>query len=153
MLASGPPLVLPTVVIGLFLLWQRQLRLLWDRRYSTRDRTKGGALWYVLVSRDSGEFARGFFLHNLGRFLELVENHRGPVWYHFAVRPQVSLRVDLPSSNACFTARSPPALTEMHPASAATRFVVCWMAVYLIFSFSATKPPNYACLRTPRRPC
>src|SRR5207248_4788924 len=45
MLTKGPvAVVLPTIVIVAFLLWQRQLRLLWDRRYLY------GAAAFVLVA-------------------------------------------------------------------------------------------------------
>src|SRR5262245_58438531 len=90
MLAKGPVgLVLPAAVIGVFLLHQRQLR-----RY-LHPWIGWGVLvfilvavpWYAWVGADTrGEFLRGFFFkHNFSRFLEPMENHRGPVVYYLGV--------------------------------------------------------------------
>src|SRR5262249_5974935 len=87
MLAKGPVgLVLPSAAVFLFLLWSRQLR-----RYC-RPQLVGGIFafllvampWYAWVAADTkAEFLRGFFLqHNVGRFLEPMESHRGSVFYY-----------------------------------------------------------------------
>ena len=146
MLAKGPvSLVLPGAVIGLFLLWSGQLRRLF------RPSLVGGILlfvlvagpWYAWVIADTrGEFFRGFFLkHNVGRFLEPMENHRGPVVYYLLVLlagfAPWSIFFALAGWHGwmhCREQRGDPRY----------RFLLCWIAVYLVFfSLSGTKLPNY----------
>ena len=86
-LAKGPVgLVLPVTVVGIFLLWVRQLRRL-------RDPSVLNAVllfilvagpWFALVgSETKGDFLRGFLLtHNVDRFSAAMENHGGPFYYH-----------------------------------------------------------------------
>jgi 4-amino-4-deoxy-L-arabinose transferase-like glycosyltransferase len=86
-LAKGPVgLLLPSAVIGLFLLGQRRLRLLLDRRLLL-----GAAAfalvalpWYIYVAAETkAQFLRGFLLtHNVGRYLSPMEHHGGPVYYY-----------------------------------------------------------------------
>src|SRR5262245_57207404 len=90
MLAKGPVgIVLPAAVVGVYLLRQRQLR-----RYFHPWLGLGALVfifvavpWYAWVGADTrGEFLRGFFLkHNVGRFLEPMENHGGPIVYYLGV--------------------------------------------------------------------
>ncbi len=90
MLAKGAVgVVLPVGIIALFLLWQRRLWLLFDRR-----NLAGGAVfllvaapWYVRVTVETkGAFARDFFLRqHVERFLNHahpMENHGGGIWYY-----------------------------------------------------------------------
>src|SRR5262249_13192085 len=89
-LAKGPVgVVLPFGVVLLFLLWSRKLNLLLDRRFLL------GALafvlvalpWYIWVAADTkGAFLRGFIeKHNVDRYLNPMENHRGPFYYYLGV--------------------------------------------------------------------
>ncbi len=146
MLAKGPVgIVLPGTVIGLFLLWSRQPGRLF------RWPLLGGLLlailvagpWYGWVSAYTrGMFPSGFFLkHNVGRFLEPMENHRGTVLYYPAI-----LLVGFAPWSVFF------ALTAWHGwkhcrenrGDPRYRYLLCWIAVYLVFfSVSRTKLPNY----------
>jgi 4-amino-4-deoxy-L-arabinose transferase-like glycosyltransferase len=146
-LAKGPVgVALPGAVILLFLLTERQLSRLWS------PWLVGGVLaflvvavpWYALVGwRTGGEFLRVFLLgENVGRFLEPMERHGGPVIYH----PLALLAGFAPWSvfllpAAWFAVRG---VRAPGPERAAYRFLVCWAAGYLVFfSLAATKLPNY----------
>jgi len=150
-LAKGPvAVVLPLAVIGLFLLWNRQLR-----RFVGVQMLAGMLLWiavavpwFALVGAETkGEFLRGFFLtHNVGRFSAPMEGHSGPVFYHGAslilgFLPWSSF-LGLAAWNAWREGRKVADADENR--AAAVRFLVCWIAVYFVFfSFSRTKLPNY----------
>ncbi len=118
MLTKGPVgVVLPTAVIGLFLLtiraetierssdatwrgvlihWLRYagrlfsprhvLRTVWSMRPLTALAAVAvvAAPWYVWVGiRTDGQWPREFFgVHNFGRFLNAMDNHRGPIFYY-----------------------------------------------------------------------
>jgi 4-amino-4-deoxy-L-arabinose transferase-like glycosyltransferase len=151
-LAKGPVgVVLPFGVSLLFLLWNRRLALLYDRRLIW------GALaclvvalpWFVLVGNETrAQFLRGFFgQHNVGRFLNTMENHRGGVHY-YAVVLLVGL---MPWSvflgpTIWFAMRGRHKVgEEPNPGdSGRYRFLLSWIVVYLVFfTISATKLPNY----------
>jgi 4-amino-4-deoxy-L-arabinose transferase-like glycosyltransferase len=167
-LAKGPvAVVLPSTVIGLFLLWSGQLRRLATWRLPIGLLVLALVImpWFALVgSETKGEYLRGFFLtHNFLRFSRPMEGHQGPFFYHV-----VSLLVGfLPWSvllGPAFwyawyeTGTGSDAETRGHgDAEKANdmsprrrvavwpcRFLLCWIAVYLIFfSISQTKLPNY----------
>jgi 4-amino-4-deoxy-L-arabinose transferase-like glycosyltransferase len=87
MLAKGPVgLMLPLTVIGLFLLWTRNLRLLLDRRLFLGVLTfcLVALPWYILVGAETkGEFIRGFFLnHNFLRARYVMEKHDGSLLFY-----------------------------------------------------------------------
>jgi 4-amino-4-deoxy-L-arabinose transferase-like glycosyltransferase len=164
-LTKGPVgLLLPSAVIGLYLLWSRRLRLLLDYRLAL------GVIAFVLVAvpwyawiaaETKGEFTRGFFLtHNFGRFLSPMENHRGPIYYYLIAL----LLGSAPWSPFLITAgifyflrgRSARISEDVHSmidpqfsilnpqSSSPLRFLACWLLVYLVFfSLSGTKLPNY----------
>ncbi len=157
-LAKGPmAVVLPCAVVLTFLAWQRQLRSLWDRRQFLGMAAFAlvAMPWYTMVVIETrGAFAKGFFLtNNVGRFLAPMEDHRGGIWYH----PVVLLAGFAPWSifllptlwYAARGCRNPlPADRRLVNVEtrrpAATRFLFCWIGVYLLFfSASATKLPNY----------
>jgi 4-amino-4-deoxy-L-arabinose transferase-like glycosyltransferase len=86
-LTKGPVgFLLPAAVIGLFLLWSGRLSLLLDYRLLLGVLTfiLVALPWYAWISAETkGEFTRGFFLtHNFSRFLNPMENHRGPIYYY-----------------------------------------------------------------------
>jgi 4-amino-4-deoxy-L-arabinose transferase-like glycosyltransferase len=152
MLAKGPVgLVLPIAALGLFLLWTGQ-----PRRWLRPALLGGGIVffliagpWYAWVAADTkAEFLRGFFLkHNVGRFLQPMENHKGGVLYYLLI---------LLAGFAPWSVFFVPVFWSVvrSPVSVATddgqrttdkyRFLGCWMAVYLLFfTLSSTKLPNY----------
>jgi 4-amino-4-deoxy-L-arabinose transferase-like glycosyltransferase len=162
-LTKGPVgLLLPTVAIGLFLLWSRRLRLLVDYRLAL------GVVafilvavpWYAWIAAETkGEFTRGFFLtHNFGRFLSPMENHRGPIYYYLIAlllgfapwSPFLILAIiyeffrhRLPDESSPSLLDPRSSILDPQPPSS-LRFLACWLLVYLIFfSLSGTKLPNY----------
>lgn len=158
MLAKGPvALVLPGTVILLFLIWQRQLALLWNRRllWGAGAFALVALPWYAMVTIETrGAFAKGFFIaNNFNRFMAPMEDHRGPIWYY----PLVLLAGLAPWSifllptlwyAVSSSRRSTPVdrLLEVQELQRpmAIRFLLGWCAVYLVFfSLSATKLPNY----------
>lgn len=105
MLAKGPvAVVVPGAIIFGFLLWERRLRVLLDRRLmlSTLAFLLVAVPWYALVgAATKGAFLKGFFLeHNRDRALGVMENHGGGVWYY----PLVILIGTMPWSLFAFAA-------------------------------------------------
>jgi 4-amino-4-deoxy-L-arabinose transferase-like glycosyltransferase len=161
-LAKGPVgVVLPGAVIGLYLLWERRLKLLWDWRAGSAfwAMLLVAAPWYIWVAVDTkGEFIRGFILnHNVDRFRNPMENHTGSPAYYLVV-----LLVGLaPWSiflgptlwyGAWSAVRVPwrrfaavwEDAAERDDSAPAYRLLACWAGVYvLFFSAAATKLPNY----------
>jgi 4-amino-4-deoxy-L-arabinose transferase-like glycosyltransferase len=175
MLAKGPvAVVLPSAIIVLYLLWERRLWLLLDRRHGM------GVLafvlvavpWYLRVSVETkGEFAAGFFFtHNVGRALGTMENHYGGPWYYplvmivgtvpwsiflgpalwfgfWSTLRQPWSRLQAPWSAACDGGPAAPLLPSNRAAQsvAAYRLLACWIGLWLLcFTVAATKLPNYA---------
>jgi len=169
-LAKGPVgLVLPGAVATLFLLWQREWRVAWDRRWQLTFWTFAfiALPWYIWVGVETkGQFLYGFlFKHNLERGLNAMENHGGfpgyylvvllvgtapwsiflgvAWWYGFwsTIRTPWQ-RCRTWWTNAAETEASDAATIDDKPA--AYRLLACWIAVYvLFFSLAATKLPNY----------
>jgi 4-amino-4-deoxy-L-arabinose transferase-like glycosyltransferase len=172
-LAKGPVgLVLPSVVLVVFLVWERQLRRLWDWRMlgGVAAFLVVAAPWYVWVSLETkGHWLQEFlFTHNVGRFSSTMENHGGPLFYYVllllagflpwsiflglagwdAMRQLGPMR----SEDRCGGRRSflrtvwgacRPRRADS-PRQSAVRFFVCWFGVYFVFfSLSGTKLPNY----------
>jgi len=153
-LAKGPVgVVLPGGILVVFLLWNRQLSVIFNRRLllGVLAFVVVAGPWYVLVTVDSkGEFAEGFLLkHNVQRFASTMESHRGGPFYY----PLVLLiglapwSVFLLSAVCCSVG---PALRRRTYENgeqekwSAYRFLWCWIVLYLLFfSLSATKLPNY----------
>lgn len=152
MLAKGPvAIVLPVSVIVLFLIWERQLSLLWTRRalYGLAACWLVAAPWYILVTvATRGAFARGFFItNNYERLHTPMEMHGGSVFFH----PLVFLLGFAPWSlfllPAAWHAIRQPRATTIQPPDAtrpARRLLVCWVSVYMLFfCVVATKLPHY----------
>lgn len=148
-LAKGPVgLVLPGAIAFVFLTWTYGWRRL-------RSWYLGGGIltfiftalpWYVWVGVDTRtDFLRGFFFtHNVGRFLQPMESHGGPVFYYLLVLlvglAPWSIFLGLTSWQTWTTLRRP----DSERTYRATQFLVSWIGVYLIFfSLSRTKLPNY----------
>jgi hypothetical protein len=158
-LAKGPvAFVLPATVIGLFLLWQRQLHRLYSSHllHGLLVWALVAVPWFGLVgSETKGEFLRGFFLkHNVDRYLAPMEGHHGSIFYHI-----VSLLLGFlpwsvflgPALWYAFRRDEAPSGAEsdtggLRPSArqGCCRFLLCWIVVYLFFfSVSQTKLPNY----------
>lgn len=167
-LAKGPVgLVLPTAVIGMYLLivtlppredapwWLRLLRpfapshflrTCWRMRPITAlAASLAVALpWYVWVHvRTDGEWTRGFFLtHNLGRATTAMEGHDGSILYY----PFAILVGFFPWSvfAAPILIDLTTRLRKEDPWRLGYLLAVCWVGVYVgLFSLARTKLPSY----------
>jgi 4-amino-4-deoxy-L-arabinose transferase-like glycosyltransferase len=134
------------ITSGLF--WSG-LRTIWRMRplVLTAAMLAVAAPWYVTVAiRTNGAWPEGFFfVHNLHRFAEPMENHVGGVLYH----PLTMLAGFFPWSSWLPLAmviagwrvwkRSLPGV-----ARAATMLLLAWFVIWVAtFSAAATKLPNY----------
>lgn len=147
-LAKGPVgVALPGLVLALFLLTRGQCSRWFNWRLLA-----GAAIfcaialpWYILVGSETrGAFLRGFWWkENVGRFMEPLDTHAGPLWFY----PAVLLFGFAPWSvfliptvwNAIKEIRQADS-----PARLPQRLLVIWVAAYvLFFSLAATKLPNY----------
>ncbi|MBW3599503.1 MAG: glycosyltransferase family 39 protein [Planctomycetes bacterium] len=167
-LAKGPVgLVLPTAVIGMFLLivtlptreglpwWMKILRPFAPRHFLRTCRRMRpltaiavaiavAAPWYVWVHlRTGGAFTEDFFFtHNFGRAAAPMEGHDGSLLFY----PAAILVGFFPWS--VFAA---PVLIDLvlrlrrrHPWSVGLTFAACWVGVYVgLFSLAQTKLPSY----------
>jgi 4-amino-4-deoxy-L-arabinose transferase-like glycosyltransferase len=155
-LAKGPTgLLLPAAVVLLFLAWSRRLGLLLDRRFfwGVLAFVLVALPWYVWVGVETkGQFLREFFLtHNVQRALTPMEGHRGPPYYYVGVllvgfapwSVFLGLALWHAGRSALRRPRGEQAADRSEPADA-HRFLLCWLAVYLLaFSAATTKLPNY----------
>ena len=99
--------------------------------------------WYIAVAdRTNGEWITGFLgTHNVGRFMQPMEHHRGlPIYYIVAV-----LAAFFPDPFSCrsdFGMISSVRRKGHHHCAAA--FLLCWVGCYVsFFTLAATKLPNY----------
>ncbi len=160
MLAKGPVgLVLPVAVVSLFLLWQRDLRRLFDWRliFGVLTFVLVAAPWYTWVGVETkGQWLRTFFLnHNIIRFTTTLENHSGSPFSYYVLILLIgfapwSIFFGLAIWNVlrecrcghCGMLKMESGMKD-HP-HPAFRFLLCWFVVYfLAFSASSTKLPNY----------
>jgi 4-amino-4-deoxy-L-arabinose transferase-like glycosyltransferase len=148
-LAKGPVgVVLPGLVIFLFLIGSRRLRLLLDLRLL------GGVLafaavalpWYILVGVETrGEFLREFlWKHNIDRALDPMENHFGPPYYYVIALALGFVPWSAFFGPALYYAVGRGARADAEGEPLAYRFLWSWFAVYFVcFSLAATKLPGY----------
>jgi 4-amino-4-deoxy-L-arabinose transferase-like glycosyltransferase len=160
-LAKGPVgLVLPGAVATLFLLWQRDWHIVWDRRWQLAFWSFAFVAlpWYIWVGVDTkGAFLSGFlWKHNLERGFSAMENHSGFPGYYLVILLVGTAPWSIFLGAAWWfgfwsAIRTPwqrcqgwwsyAAETET---PAAYRLLGCWIAVYVMFfSLAATKLPNY----------
>jgi 4-amino-4-deoxy-L-arabinose transferase-like glycosyltransferase len=170
-LAKGPVgLVLPSAVTTLFLVWERQLGVVWDRRWFNACWAfiLTAVPWYLWVGLEThGEFLSGFFWkHNVARGLSAMENHQGFPGYYLVVLivgttpwsiflglawwfgiwstircPWVICESRWSQASEVGDSEITDSLTDR---PAAYRLLTCWLLVYvLFFSVAATKLPNY----------
>jgi 4-amino-4-deoxy-L-arabinose transferase-like glycosyltransferase len=160
-LAKGPVgLVLPGAIATLFLLWQRDGGVVWDRRWQLAFWTFAlvALPWYIWVGVETkGAFLRGFLLkHNLERGFSAMENHSGFPGYYLVVllvgTAPWSIFLGAAWWFGFWSAIRTPWQRCQHwwtfaaetQTPAAYRLLACWIAVYvLFFSIAATKLPNY----------
>src|SRR5262245_31493483 len=168
-LAKGPVgLILPTAVIGMFLLIMRLparsalqalpyrilspfqplhfLRTCWSMRPLTAIFAAVAVAlpWYWAVGlATDGEFLRTFFFeHNLGRATGTMENHSGTIFFY----PLAILVGFFPWSVFALPLAIDTVLqlrrrVHFHPGYL---LAVCWIGVYvIIFSIARTKLPSY----------
>lgn len=171
-LAKGPiGLLLPAAIIFCYYFWQLPLtehpekvpasrwQQLWaavrPRRIATifrRMSLLSGMLvflavalpWYIWVGiRTDGAWLRGFFwTHNVNRFLEPMEGHRGPIFFY----PLVFFACFYPWSFWIIPAT--PKLARLvrgreHPGDK-IKFLLVWALMYIVFfSLAGTKLPSY----------
>jgi len=166
-LAKGPVgVVLPTTAIGLFLLLSRTGKSSTTWSASLRDTFRPGAIaktifamqpwlavlavlavagpWYALVGfQTQGSWLQSFFgTQNLGRFLNPMDNHRGPIFYYLLA---VLVGMFPWSSFAVETVRqSAHRIFARHPWRNGVLLMLAWAAVWIgFFSLASTKLPNY----------
>lgn len=100
--------------------------------------------WYIWVGiRTDGAWLRGFFLtHNVNRFLEPMEGHRGPIFFY----PLVFFACFFPWSFLVIPA-FPSIIKLLRSKGDATDklvFLAIWILVYIgFFSLAGTKLPSY----------
>ncbi len=177
-LTKGPiGVVLPTAVIGLFLLMVRAepielvvgagwrgalrnafrylsrllspvlfLRTVWSMRPLTAIAVVLAVAgpWYALVGVETdGQWLIGFFgVHNFGRFLNAMENHRGPIVYYVGAIA-VGFFPWSVLSIPCFL-HAKNQVDERHPWRAGYLLVASWLTVWIgFFSLAGTKLPSY----------
>jgi len=142
-LTKGPVAIFfPVVVSFLFFLSERSLKN-WLRAVLS---PWGWGLflavalpWYVAIYLDNGSgFFESFFLrHNLGRFGDAMQGHKGFFGYYFVVLPLIML----PFTG--WLLRLAPAFKRSW-VDPLDRFLWLWFAaVFVFFSFSGTKLPHY----------
>ncbi len=153
-LTKGPVgVALPTAVIFFYLLWNRELKRLLDRRIllGFLGFFLVAAPWYILVTVETrGVWLKQFIgRENFERFARPMEYHSGPVYYHVVgvliLFAPWSILIGATIWNALREARRS---TNETPGTGderrACRFLLCWLSVYLVvFSIAATKLPNY----------
>ena len=86
--------------------------------------------------------AQFFGVHNFGRFLSAMDNHRGPIFYYVGV----VLVLFFPWSILMWGTLSELARQagRSEPLRDGAMLIACWIAVYLGFlSLASTKLPNY----------
>ncbi|HIF30517.1 MAG TPA: glycosyltransferase family 39 protein [Planctomycetaceae bacterium] len=170
-LAKGPiGLVLPTAIIGMFLLlvhfaerssqsatnagrsWFRLgcwlpgyfLRTCWQMRPITAIvacLVVAGPWYYLVGVRTDGMWLRGFFLeHNVGRAAQAMEGHQGPFFYY----PLAILAGFFPWSIFALPVLIESARRVRRPAAYEHLFAICWVVVWVgLFTCARTKLPSY----------
>lgn len=177
-LTKGPVgVVLPTAILGMFLLamraepvkwsdapgWRARLlnlgrwlasvfspklfaRTVWSMRPLTAIVVVLAVAgpWYVWVGIETGgQWTKGFFgVHNFGRFLNAMENHRGPIFYYL-----IAVCIGFFPWSVLFGPslwHLQRQLRESSPWRAGYVLVCCWLAVWIgFFSLAGTKLPSY----------
>ena len=89
MLAKGPVgVLLPVTIIGLFLIFKRQLNFLKEMQigWGILILLAVAAPWYILISLKDPDYVSYFFIkQNLGNFFSNEVRHPGPFYYYIPV--------------------------------------------------------------------
>lgn len=158
-LTKGPVgLALPAGIVGLFLIWSRSLHRLWNWHLLAGLAALAVVVlpWYALVTWQAGDEFLAEFLgkHNVGRFTQPMQSHRGSVFFQtagifvfFAPWSICLIAVVWSAVGSCFT-RSKAKPESVDPARQlardGARILIIWSAAFLIFfSLAATKLPHY----------
>jgi 4-amino-4-deoxy-L-arabinose transferase-like glycosyltransferase len=160
-LAKGPVgIVLPTAIIGMFLLvvrwrpgiwWSRGLLHFSRTAWSMRPLTALAVVavvagpWYLAVGYlTDGQFVQEFFIkHNFERATGAMEGHRGGIWFY----PAMLLVGFFPWSIFAIPLAIDLWRGEKQPSRERTAqiFLLCWIGVWLgAFTVARTKLPSYA---------
>ena len=154
-LTKGPVgLAMPGLIVFLYFAWNRELKRFLDWRL-----VRGVLLWLLVaapwyglvIAETRGAYLAFFKNENAGRFLNAMEGHRGPVVYYLgALFAFFAPWCVFLGGATWFAVRSAVARTAASAGGLpvtdlrAHRFLICWVAAYLVFfSFAATKLPNY----------
>lgn len=153
-LTKGPiGVALPGLVFLLYFAWNRELVRLVDRRLLLAAITfvLVAGPWYALVASETrGEWVKAFLgRENVTRFLSPLDGHRGPPVYYLLVIPVMfapwsAFLLPVLWYGLTGTRREPNCTSGLDNQVRAHRFLVCWVAAYVVFfSAAATKLPNY----------
>ncbi len=142
-LTKGPiAIIIPAVVTTLFALlrgeWAFWARTVFDPRAIALFAVVA-LPWYIAqYFRDGGAFIKAFFFeHNVGRFDQAMESHRGSFFYYV---PVVLLGVLPYTAAALLVFKRFPRLVR----DDLSLYLLLWFGfVFLLFSFSGTKLPHY----------
>ncbi len=161
-LAKGPAgVILPLGVLGTFTLWSHGRETRWNGMLAwgaTTLRTtlkslrpvRGLALtlliaapWYAVVAwKTDGAWVAGFLgRHNIDRFLQPLEGHRGPFFYYIPaiLAGMLPWSVCLPGATLALVQRF-----RQRSVTDVDRFLLAWIGVYVVFfSLARTKLPSY----------
>lgn len=151
-LTKGPVgMVLPGLIIGIFLMYMGNAKTVLREMRLLRGIFLFAGLtvpWFALVIQANGEaYINSFFgYHNLERFSHVVNNHRAPWWFFFAV---------VPLSFAPWSAYLPVAIARLQfwrinhwrkqpRTNHLGIFALIWFVVIFgFFTIAATKLPSY----------
>ena len=153
-LAKGP--VAPVVTVLVIAVW-----LLWERRVSRLSAPRKRALviaavayaaitlpWFIALGLRVGFGAVAELIghYTFGRYVGVIENQNGPVWYYIPVMilgffPWIAF---LPVALSAALRD-----TQLRQGAFARLAVVWTIAPFLFFSFASTKLPNYVALMLP----
>ncbi len=130
---------------GVFSIWHF-LRTVWSMRPLTALAVvlAVAAPWYVWVGVETdGLWLQKFFgVHNFGRFLNAMENHRGPIFYYVLAIAAGFFPWSVLFGPSLLHAKRQ--LAEMHPWRPGYVLVGSWFAVWVgFFSLAGTKLPSY----------
>ena len=137
-------IVLPGLVLALYVLVQRDWRLLGRMHWAPGLAVFGtiAVPWFVLVQLRNPEFFRFFFIHEHFERFATAEAHRAGPWWYFV---PILLLGMMP-----WTAALPGALRRAWDGGRgkgefdADRFVLIWAAaIFVVFSASHSKLPGY----------
>lgn len=151
-LTKGPVgIVLPVLIIGAFLIYLKQGRIVLKEMRPRR----GGLIflgitlpWYILVTLINGEdYINSFFgYHNLERFTQVVNNHSAPWYFYFIVVlvgfAPFSVYLPFAIASTQFWKRR---YWQRQPRIQHLKlFALFWFAsIFLFFTIAVTKLPSY----------